>query len=181
MAKKEKTEAPQKEHKKNWREVYASVEDIERYLSDHVQLRKNVISCRVECHLLNRNPWESYDGSEESAMDLLMAMNNQQQSVDETPTLWRPIDDRIVNSLWKDFSKQKPVRIQDIYHIHKVFVFVFYNVKQTVLAFKNIVALANAGAGQNVGLRSVSENRHLNAVHGEGGRRLEPMPRFFGA
>ena len=117
MAKKEKTEAPQKEHKKNWREVYASVEDIERYLSDHVQLRKNLISRRVECHLLNRSPWESYDGSEESAMDLLMAMNNQQQSVDETPTLWRPIDDRIVNSLWKDFSKQKPVRIQDIYHI----------------------------------------------------------------
>ena len=44
MAKKEKTEAPQKEHKKNWREVYASVEDIEWYRSDHVQLRKNVIS-----------------------------------------------------------------------------------------------------------------------------------------
>lgn len=43
MAKKEKTEAPQKEYKKNWREVYASVEDIEWYRSDHVQLRKNVI------------------------------------------------------------------------------------------------------------------------------------------
>ena len=48
-SKKEKEAAPEKEHKKNWREVYASVEDIERYLSDHIQLRHNVITRRVEC------------------------------------------------------------------------------------------------------------------------------------
>ena len=45
-SKKEKEAAPEKEHKKNWREVYASVEDIERYLSDHIQLRHNVITRR---------------------------------------------------------------------------------------------------------------------------------------
>ena len=49
MVKNKKEAAPEKEHKKNWREVYASVEDIERYLSDHIQLRHNVITRRVEC------------------------------------------------------------------------------------------------------------------------------------
>ena len=115
MANKEKTAAPEKEHKKNWREVEASVDDIERYLSDHVQLRKNVINGRVECHLLNCSPWESYDGSEESAMALLMAMTEQQQPGDETPILWRSIDDRIVNTLWRALSKQKHVNIKNIY------------------------------------------------------------------
>ena len=119
-SKKEKEAAPEKEHKKNWREVYASVEDIERYLSDHIQLRHNVITRRVECHLPDRSPWDSYDGSEESAMELLMAMAAQQTDSGggkETPRLWRPVTDRIVNSLWKDLSKEKPVRIQDIYHV----------------------------------------------------------------
>ena len=120
MAKSKKEAAPEKEHKKNWREVYASVEDIERYLSDHIQLRHNVITRRVECHLPDRSPWDSYDGSEESAMELLMAMAAQQTDSGggkETPRLWRPVTDRIVNSLWKDLSKEKPVRIQDIYHV----------------------------------------------------------------
>ena len=120
MAKSKKEAAPEKEHKKNWREVYASVEDIERYLSDHIQLRHNVITRRVECHLPDRSPWDSYDGSEESAMELLMAMAAQQTDSGggkEAPRLWRPVTDRIVNSLWKDLSKEKPVRIQDIYHV----------------------------------------------------------------
>ena len=112
--------AEEKSHKQNWREVYASVEDIQQFLSDHLMLRYNVITRRVECHLLNRSPWDSYDGSEESAMQLLMTIAEQQMesgSEKETPMLWRPITDRIVNSLWKDLSKEKPVRIQDIYHV----------------------------------------------------------------
>jgi len=120
MAKNKKEEAPQNGHKPNWRETYASVEDIQQFLSDHLMLRYNVITRRVECHLLNRSPWDSYDGSEESAMQLLMTIAEQQTdsgSGKETPMLWRPITDRIVNSLWKDLSKEKPVRIQDIYHV----------------------------------------------------------------
>ena len=107
------------DHKKNWREVYATVEDIQRFLGDQMMLRYNVITRRVECHLLNRSPWDSYDGSEESAMDLLMAIAEQQSpgSGEEEPMLWRPISDRLVNSLWKDLSKEKPVRAQDIYRV----------------------------------------------------------------
>ena len=108
-----------KTHKKNWREVYATVEDIQRFLADQMMLRYNVITRRVECHLLNRSPWDSYDGSEESAMNLLMAIAEQQSpgSGEEEPMLWRPITDRLVNSLWKDLSKEKPVRAQDIYRV----------------------------------------------------------------
>ena len=105
-----------KEHKKNWRETHATVEEIQRFLSDEIMLRYNVITRRVECHLLKRSPWDSYDGSTESALQLLMDMKLSDMDGDE-PMLWRPITDRIVNSLWKDLSKQKDVRIQDIYHV----------------------------------------------------------------
>jgi len=122
MEKKEHKKCPAQRdasHKKNWREVYATVEDIQRFLGDQMMLRYNVITRRVECHLLNRSPWDSYDGSEESAMDLLMAIAEQQSpgSGKEEPMLWRPVTDRLVNSLWKDLSKEKPVRAQDIYPV----------------------------------------------------------------
>ena len=108
------------EHKKNWREVYATVDDIQTFLSGELMLRYNVVTHQVECHLLNKDPWESYDGSAESAMRLLMAMANQGTQGDgkgEEPMLWRPLTDRIVNTLWTALSLQKPVRIQDIYHV----------------------------------------------------------------
>ena len=41
----------EKEHKKNWREVYASVEDIKAFLGGRLYLRHNVITGRVECRL----------------------------------------------------------------------------------------------------------------------------------
>ena len=116
-------QAEAKEHKKNWREVYATVEDIKDFLSGQLLLRYNMITRRVECHLLNRSPWDSYDGSPESAMQLMMEMAEDQTPSDspcsggENPILWRPINDRIVNSLWAELSKQKQVRIQDIYHV----------------------------------------------------------------
>ena len=40
-----------KEHKKNWREVYATVEDIKGFLGGRLYLRHNVITGRVECRL----------------------------------------------------------------------------------------------------------------------------------
>ena len=108
----------EKEHKPNWRETYASVEEIKDFLRGEVMLRYNVITRRVECHLVNRSPWDSYDGTPESGMQLLMALQEQQQSTDkDPPMLWRPITDRIVNSLWVEMSKKKPVRLQDIYHV----------------------------------------------------------------
>ena len=40
-----------KEHKPNWREVYASPEDIKTFLGGRLYLRHNVITGRVECRL----------------------------------------------------------------------------------------------------------------------------------
>ena len=113
----------EKEHKKNWREVYATVEDIKTFLSGHVMLRHNVITRRVECRLLERDPWEDYDGSTESAMQLLASCGRNKtpelpDSLDRKASLgWEPVTDRIVNSLWAELSKQKPVRVQDMYRV----------------------------------------------------------------
>ena len=76
-----------KEHKKNWREVYASVEDIKAFLGGRLYLRHNVITGRVECRL--PSDYET-DGTD-----------------------WQPISDRVVNSLWVELSKEKPVRSQE--------------------------------------------------------------------
>ena len=47
-------EKKERERKKNWTEVYATVEDIKAFLADRVFLRHNVITGRVEYHLLTR-------------------------------------------------------------------------------------------------------------------------------
>ena len=86
---KEKTET--KERKKNWREVYASVDDIKAFLADRIFLRHNVITGRVECRVPS--------------------------SYETDGTDWQPISDRIVNSLWSELSQTKPTRIQDVYRI----------------------------------------------------------------
>ena len=79
---KEKTEP--KEHRKNWRETYATPEEIETFLNDHIYLRRNVVTMRTEW----REPsgYES-DGTED----------------------WQPMSDWKLNSLWKEMMKEKPV------------------------------------------------------------------------
>ena len=47
----------EKEHKKNWREVYATVEDIKTYLSDHIYLRYNTVKHQVEARLPAEDPF----------------------------------------------------------------------------------------------------------------------------
>ena len=89
---KKKKETPPKEHKPNWKEVYATPEDIKAFLADTIYLRHNVITGRVECRIPSNY---EHDGTRE----------------------WQPISDRIVNSLWTELSKQKPVRVQDIYRV----------------------------------------------------------------
>ena len=87
------------EHKKNWREVYATVEDIQQFLSNHVYLRHNVITKRVEY----RQPEMDYfNGGPGSTPESL---------------IWQPISDWVVNSLWKRLSMTKPARAQDIYRV----------------------------------------------------------------
>ena len=76
---------------KNWKEYTASVEEIKAFLSDHVFLRHNVITGRVECRLPSDY---GRDGTD-----------------------WQPVTDRIVNSLWAELSKEKTVRVQDVYRV----------------------------------------------------------------
>ena len=55
-------EKPKKKHKKNWREEYASVTDIETFLSDRIMLRYNVVTRRVEYRLVERSVWDAKHG-----------------------------------------------------------------------------------------------------------------------
>ena len=80
-----------KEHKKNWREVYATVEDIKGFLGGRLYLRHNVITGRVECRLPSNYETDGTD--------------------------WQPISDRVVNSLWAELSQVKPVRAHDMYRV----------------------------------------------------------------
>ena len=88
---KKDTKGP-KEHKASWQETYASIDDIMTFLDNHVMLRHNVVTGRVEY----RFPTTYYN---------------------KTPTEWQPISDRIVNSLWTDMARGNPVRIQDIQRV----------------------------------------------------------------
>ncbi len=88
---KKKGNADRREHKPNWKECVASVEDIQNFLMDRIMLRHNVITGRVEYRLPS--------------------------SYEHEATNWMPITDRVVNSLWSTLSQMKPVRSQDIYRV----------------------------------------------------------------
>ena len=82
--------------KPNWREYTATVEDIEQFLSDHVLLRHNVVTRRVECWILESDLFADW-------------------RAEGLPTgTWLPLSDRIVNTLWRGLSATKMVRAQDI-------------------------------------------------------------------
>ena len=90
----EVAKAPRPDRKPNWQEVYATVEDIQQFLSERVMLRFNVVTRRVEVH------WLTNWGDDLSK-----------------PPEWEPLTDRLVNSLWVELSQQKPVRVQDIFRV----------------------------------------------------------------
>ena len=112
-----KTKTGTKERKKNWQETYATVEDIKDFLDKHVALRHNVITGRVECHVLADDPWEEYDGSTESAMRMLAKSLSPKPSPIRDGNSWQPLTDRIVNSVWTKMSRQKAVRVQDLFRV----------------------------------------------------------------
>ena len=85
-------------HKKHWREVYASVEEIQQFLSDRIYLRHNVITGRVEYRVPEADQFAADSG--------LVASGE-----------WQPVSDRVVNSLWAQLSKAKTVRAQDIFRV----------------------------------------------------------------
>ena len=82
------------ERKANWQEVYATVDDIQQFLSERVMLRFNVVTRRVEVH------WLTDFGDAPPQLDD-----------------WTMLTDRVVNSLWVEMSQQKPVRVQDIFRV----------------------------------------------------------------
>ncbi|WP_081773390.1 VapE domain-containing protein [Prevotella sp. P6B4] len=82
-----KSQVGVKERKQNWKEQYASVKDIREFLANHVYLRRNVITSRVEYRLPDND------------------------------MSWVPIDDHLVNSLWTKMSEQKTVRAPDIFRV----------------------------------------------------------------
>ena len=89
-----KEKAPRADRKPNWKEVYATVEDIQQYLDERVMLRFNVVTHQTEVH------WLTDWGDDLSQ-----------------PPEWERINDRIENTLWKDLSKQKPVRMRDLQYV----------------------------------------------------------------
>ncbi len=113
---KAKTDGANTGHKKNWREVWASVDDIMTFLSEHVFLRYNMVTRRTEVHPLTQG--NSVEVGDDGLLRLVDAPAYKEFSTDpKDPRYWQPITDRIVNTLWKDMSKQESVRIQDIHRI----------------------------------------------------------------
>ena len=76
---------------------WVSVEDIKAFLTEHIQLRHNVIRGRVEYKQLQTPSDSPCSGGEEGE--------------------WEPITDRVVNSLWVEMSKDKKVNVQDMFRI----------------------------------------------------------------
>ncbi|MBP5425572.1 MAG: hypothetical protein J6Y33_05805, partial [Prevotella sp.] len=74
----------EKAHKTPWQEKYASPEEIETFLNDHLYLRRNVVTLRTEWR--EPSSYES-DGTEK----------------------WEPMNDWKLNTLWKKMAKEKPV------------------------------------------------------------------------
>ena len=113
-----KKDGEARERKPNWKDYTATVEDIKMFIADRMFLRHNVITGRVEC----RKPWNNEECRTESvefatAIDNGSAMSAVANS--SLPTLhshpaWQPVNDRIVNSLWAEMSKEKVVRAEDM-------------------------------------------------------------------
>jgi predicted P-loop ATPase len=105
--KQEKKKKPkaEKEHKPNWREVWASVEDIQQFLSSKVMLRYNLVRGRTEIHWLSQGPV-----LREDERGLLSVFGGEEGVTDG----YLPLSDRDVNTLWTELSREKPVRKQDL-------------------------------------------------------------------
>ena len=80
-----------KDHKKNWREVNATPEEIKAFLSDHVYLRYNLVKYRVEARLPSEDPfWQNNELAQFMSDD------------------WQPMSDRLKNTLLNAMRGIKP-------------------------------------------------------------------------
>ena len=95
----EREKKQKSEHKQNWKEYTATVEDIEQCLRDNIFLRHNVVTRRVECRIPERDCFAEFMAEE------------------LTSDQWQLISDRIENTLWRAMSKTKVVRTKDLYQV----------------------------------------------------------------
>ena len=86
-----------KEHKKNWREEYATPGEIKAFLSDHVYLRYNTVKYRVEARLPEEDPF-----SQNSELTQFVSDD------------WQPMSDRLRNTLLTALQAIKPTRKCDM-------------------------------------------------------------------
>ena len=75
----------------------ASVNDIIKFLGEHVELRYNQITMRVEYRMKEEGEGKGEDSS--------------------TPRLWQIINDRAVNTLWSEMSKTNRAAVQDFFRV----------------------------------------------------------------
>ena len=96
--------------KKNWKEYTATVDDIMAFIAGRIYLRYNVVTGRVEC----KAPLVPPNWGDDTAQDISSPSGGRPGG-----GCWTPLNDRIVNSLWKEMSQQqeKVVRVQDMYRV----------------------------------------------------------------
>ena len=100
--------AGQKEHKKSWRETYATPEEIRTMLDSRVLLRYNVVRGRTEIHWLSQGPVIG-----ENEQGLLTIFGGDGGVTDG----YQNITDRDVNSLWRVLCQEKPVIKQHLLNV----------------------------------------------------------------
>ena len=86
-----------KEHKPNWREVYATVGEIKAFLSDHVYLRYNTVKHRVEARVPPGDPFIENSELNEFISDT-----------------WQPMSDRLRSTLLMVLQTLKDTREKDL-------------------------------------------------------------------
>ena len=98
-----------KEHKKNWREYMATVEDIQVFLANNVLLRQNAITGRPEIRVPMRDEFE----------ELGLVYPTGAKPLDEwrSSTVWHTVSDRIVNTLWSMLKTKKDVSRADVWSV----------------------------------------------------------------
>lgn len=87
----------EKEHKKNWREVYATYEEIKDFLRDHVYMRYNTVKYQVEARLPPGDPFCSNS-------ELAQFVSDE----------WQLMSDRLENSLLMALSAVKLTQRKDL-------------------------------------------------------------------
>lgn len=105
----EEKQEKEKEHKKNWRETYASKEEIGEFLNEVVLLRQNVITGRPEFRVPDGDLFDRP----------AVCYPTGKSPLDEwrSATGWQQVNDRLVNSLCNMLSMQKQVRVRDMWDV----------------------------------------------------------------